>query len=434
MVEAVHLTHDLSQTRYTMDVKKKLVTRGVSHSRASGERPASRPRTPVAPPSTIKNTTATTTQRKAPGPAESSALWFDGPEYNALYTALKEQDFHGYDCVEKKPKGTDNKNCMLPAQSVGFMRQLPSALQCYSGFDKTKPGPSALTLGQAIQKLYMVRLRQNNELLPMTKMYPFEAGSGAKEPVDSKGAKRAGGTIWVGDVVDASHAPRLRAHRITAMVSIHPRDFRSHAHAGETLGQGRYLHLELDDSKEAKLADKLDTAFRFLEKHFQAGENILVSCIAGLSRSVAVVLDFIEGLETREGRRDIKNLSPDQRYSTLLEDRRDTFARMKRRRPRIKNDNFVHQLNVRTCKRCHGIEPRQPPPEGQKSVEHGAGAYLKEAVAMAFYIYHLRPTRYVVAAYEEAKRKASAGKATGRWQFPREVDVWFEQLKGSGAR
>lgn len=54
-----------------------------------------------------------------------------------------------------------------------------------------------------------------------------------------------------------------------------------------------YLHVKVKDDIEANIADHFDPAIRFMRRCRDNGCRCLVHCIAGVSRSVALVLAFL---------------------------------------------------------------------------------------------------------------------------------------------
>lgn len=293
-----------------------------------------------------------------------------------------------------------------------------------------------LTLGEAIQKLYVARLRESNRTLPMTKAY--EGGWTLNIPGGQLTTKA--GNIWLGDVMDSVNFRLLERSNITAMVSIHPQDFRSrgqemHGKNGESSPNSPirwHLQLELADSKEADMESEFEKVFEFIQRHVVEGHNVLVHCIAGLSRSVAVVQDFIQRIEVKQGRIDMTG-TPTENYLRMKRSRDATFRRLKTIRPGITEDNFKDQLDNSTMKIC-GLSPKHKPAAAasdQQSKEHGGGGYIGDAVATVFFFYHLRPTAQVIRLFEKrradhARKTKALGQALNGFSFSTPVIQWFE--------
>lgn len=376
--------------------------------------------------------------------------WLDGPDYSSLYREIKYQGFEGYKCIDVDMVQPSYR---IPDRSVGAVLQhieekYPKAALLegqhlgseYVGFSKSQllavsQRRQGLTLGEAVQKLYMSRLRETNRLLPMTKVY--EGGWTLKTP--GKEHPKPAGTVWLGDVVDSVNFGLLKQRNITAMVSIHPRDFRSmgqekHGKNGEVVLNSPvrwHLQLQLADSKEADLESELEAVFEFIRLHIFEGRNVLVHCIAGLSRSVAVVQDFIQRIEVKRGRVDMSGTAT-ERYLRMRKSRDATFQRLRMMRPGISEDNFRDQLDNSTMRIC-GLLPRPKPAAAskQKSKEHGGGGYMGDAIAMVFFFYKLRTTSKVLDIFEKrrtdhARKARELGQRQNGFLFPTEAIQWFQ--------
>lgn len=397
---------------------------------------------------------------RAPEPIEKGppgildrSPWLDGPDYQVLYEEIRHQSFDGYGCIEKDMV---RPNYRIPERSIraigkymdkGITEDGSSAepeldsTDCV-GFSKSEllgvvQGREGLTLGGAIQKLYMSRLHQSNRLLPMTKVYE---GGWALLPVPGKEHSKKAGTVWLGDVVDSVNIELLRANNITAMVSVHPHDFRSrgqdqHGRNGEIVSSSPirwHLQVRLADSKEADMESEFDMIFDFIQSHVLEGHNLLVHCIAGLSRSVAVVRDFIQRIEVQRGKTDMVGTAAEI-YSRIKESRDATFRRLKMIRPGITEDNFKDQLDNSTMKIC-GLPRQNRVVAGsrQKSKEHGGGGYIGDSVAMVFFFYRLRPTPKVIELFKQRRAdhdrmERVLGKRRNAFSFPVPLMEWFEE-------
>lgn len=386
-----------------------------------------------------------------PGTLESSP-WLDGPDYQVLYHEISHQNFDGYECIEKD---MIRPNYRLPNRSIRAIEQgmigddselgppieHPFDKDGCVGFSKSEllsvsQRPEGLTLGEAIQKIYMSRLYQSNRLLPMTKVY----AGGWTIPVSREHHSTKAGTVWLGDVVDSVNLELLRANNVTAMVSVHPLDFRSrgqaqHGRNGEVVSSSPirwHLQVRLADSREADMESEFDTIFDFIRVHVLEGRNVLVHCIAGLSRSVAVVRDFIQRIEVQRGKVDMTGTAA-ERYARMKESREATFTRLKTIRPGITEDNFGDQLDNSTMKTC-GL-PRQSrvvAGSRQKSKEHGGGGYIGDSVSMVFFFYRLRPTPKVIQLFEQrradhARMESVLGKKRNAFSFSVPLIEWFEE-------
>ena len=101
--------------------------------------------------------------------------------------------------------------------------------------------------------------------------------------------------LWIGAVSDAIDEEQLRAHGITTLVcvargllKVSPCPLNAHR------GSHRYALLSLVDSPEETLFTPiLEELFRFLDEALRTGGEILVFCVKGQSRSVAVVAAYL---------------------------------------------------------------------------------------------------------------------------------------------
>lgn len=378
--------------------------------------------------------------------------WFDGPDYQVLYEEVRHQAFDGYECIEKdmvRPNYRISERSIRAIEKYmdrGIAEVDPSAEHEFDpdycvGFSKSEllmvsQRREGLTLGEAIQRIYMSRLRQSNKLLPMTKVYE----GGWTLPVSGEQHTNKAGTVWLGDVVDSVNVDLLRAKNVTAMVSVHPHDFRSrgqdqHGSNGEVVSSSPirwHLQVRLADSKEADMESEFDMIFNFIRRHVLEGHSLLVHCIAGLSRSVAVVRDFIQRIEVQRGNIDMTGTAAES-YSRVKESRDETFKRLKVVRPGITEDNFKNQLDNSTLKIC-GLPRQSRTAAGsrQKSKEHGGGGYIGDSVAMVFFFYRLRPTPKVIELFEQrradhARMERVLGKRRNAFSFPVPLIEWFEE-------
>ena len=53
------------------------------------------------------------------------------------------------------------------------------------------------------------------------------------------------------------------------------------------------MYITIPDSPDADIMQYFDKTFDFIDKHISKGENVLVHCMAGISRSSTIVLNYI---------------------------------------------------------------------------------------------------------------------------------------------
>jgi protein-tyrosine phosphatase len=101
-----------------------------------------------------------------------------------------------------------------------------------------------------------------------------------------------------------------------------------------------FLYLYLHDSANENIDKYFDLSYDFIDKHVRKGENVLVHCYAGISRSTTLVLNYL--LRKAYSYNENKNIKP----TYML----DYFINLVRQnRPRIKpNPGFINQLENRS--------------------------------------------------------------------------------------
>ena len=114
------------------------------------------------------------------------------------------------------------------------------------------------------------------------------------------------GYVFLGGMNHALNDDTLREHNISAVISIHPQDLLAWHPTNASYGLRRFqisepscpvhyhLMIPLEDKSNADLLDYFDKTNEFLHSHLQEGRNVLVHCKSGRSRSVAVVIAYLQ--------------------------------------------------------------------------------------------------------------------------------------------
>ena len=102
-----------------------------------------------------------------------------------------------------------------------------------------------------------------------------------------------------------------------------------------------HYHIYIPDSPNFDIQQYFDSTYDFIKYHIERGDNVLIHCMAGISRSATIILNYIirSGYETY-----IVNMCPCKFVDNVLE-----FARSKRS---IINPNqgFMRQLVLSAIK------------------------------------------------------------------------------------
>ena len=101
------------------------------------------------------------------------------------------------------------------------------------------------------------------------------------------------------------------------------------------------MYITLPDSPSANIYQYLDNTYDFIENKISKGENVLVHCYAGISRSATIVLNYL--LRSFYQNRNNKNFTnPQEILQSVL-----NFVRQ--RRPIVNpNQGFLNQLLRKT--------------------------------------------------------------------------------------
>ena len=112
------------------------------------------------------------------------------------------------------------------------------------------------------------------------------------------------GRIYLGGMSHALNDELLEEKDIRAVITIHPRDLLAWDERDASYGLRRYctdgcpiqyhLMVPLEDSSNSNLIDHFDDTYDFIQEHLKKGHNILIHCKSGRSRSVAVLIAYLQ--------------------------------------------------------------------------------------------------------------------------------------------
>jgi Dual specificity phosphatase, catalytic domain len=112
------------------------------------------------------------------------------------------------------------------------------------------------------------------------------------------------GHIYLGGMSHALNDELLGEKAIRAVITIHPRDLLAWDERDASYGLRRYctdgcpvqyhLMVPLEDSSNSNLIDHFDDTYDFIHEHLKKGHNILIHCKSGRSRSVAVLIAYMQ--------------------------------------------------------------------------------------------------------------------------------------------
>lgn len=114
------------------------------------------------------------------------------------------------------------------------------------------------------------------------------------------------GRVFLGGMNHALNDDTLRDHDISAAISIHPQDLlawhptdpsyalRRFSSPTSPCSVKHHLMIPLEDKANADLMEYFGQTYHFMQANLRAGHNILVHCKSGRSRSVAVVIAYLQ--------------------------------------------------------------------------------------------------------------------------------------------
>ena len=142
--------------------------------------------------------------------------------------------------------------------------------------------------------------------------------------------------IFVSDYFSASSKEILKDANIKAVLTIDTMQKDSDLLEWQAMNDIASLFIFLPDIPNANISTFFDVSYVFIKQYVSRGENVLVHCRAGISRSVTLVMNFI--LRELCSRKDTGNLNSKQLVKHVL-------SRLRSYRPQANpNPGFITQL------------------------------------------------------------------------------------------
>lgn len=231
------------------------------------------------------------------------------------------------------------------------------------------------------------------------------------------------GRLFIGGMNDALNDDALARNRIAAAVSIHPKDLLAWDPADSSYGLRRFgtpgcavrhhLMVPLSDDAKENLVGWFPAVQAFLRDRLRAGDNVLVHCKSGRSRSVAVLVAHCQRRHWEVAVAP-QALPPDEALAAMREHRAGVVEAVQRaRRPvTLILDRFLPLLDLydlqlvghpgyeeerrRVFPERAGEDKKKAAGAAGGEAVRAVGAVLKLAVAIVFYKHGQRPLRSVV--------------------------------------
>ncbi|KAI7759819.1 hypothetical protein LZL87_009142 [Fusarium oxysporum] len=246
------------------------------------------------------------------------------------------------------------------------------------------------------------------------------------------------GSIFIGGMNHALNEDTLAKNDIQAVIAIHPKDSLAWDENNTSYGLQRFypdengmissivkfpLIIPLEDNANSNLIDYFDETNAFIERHSSEGRNILIHCKSGRSRSVAVLIAYLQqkfcsgkGIASMEDKTEAKEQMRIHRENvteTIRKQRLPVIVIMERfdellarydlqliEAPDYKSKNMnglpasalVEPKTLESSKQSELVATK-----GSKVVQtKGGAAVLKICVAAAFFKNNQKPTEAVV--------------------------------------
>ncbi|KAF4441422.1 dual specificity catalytic domain containing [Fusarium acutatum] len=243
------------------------------------------------------------------------------------------------------------------------------------------------------------------------------------------------GSIFIGGMNHALNEDILAKKDIQAVIAIHPKDSLAWDENNGSYGLQRFypdqngmtssvvkypLIIPLEDNANSNLMDHFDETNEFIKRHSSEGRNILIHCKSGRSRSVAVLIAYLQQkFSSEKGIASIKDRTVAKEQMRMHREEVTEAIRTQRLPVVVIMERFEELLVRYDLKliddleyKTNGLpafevmEPKNPKPGKQPELvakkeskvvqTKGGAAVLKICVAAAFFKNRQKPTEAVV--------------------------------------
>jgi len=223
------------------------------------------------------------------------------------------------------------------------------------------------------------------------------------------------GRVYIGGMSHALNDELLAENSISSVITIHPRDMLAWDERDASYGMRRYctpsspvqhhLMVPLEDSSNSNLIDHFNDTYEFIHEHLQKGNNMLIHCKSGRSRSVAVLIAYLQrkyydttispqGLDVddardkmRAYREDVTEVIRGQRLPVIIIMERFSALLQLYDLQLIGHPDYEREREL--------LFPQEVKVNGKVNVKGGA-AVLKICIAILFYEHNQKPLISVV--------------------------------------
>lgn len=108
--------------------------------------------------------------------------------------------------------------------------------------------------------------------------------------------------LYISNWIDSNNISLLEKNNIKAVITLETMlkpDFIVDYYKRNKID---FLYIHLQDHSSANISQYFDNTYDFIKKHINNGENVLVHCYAGISRSACIILNYLvrHFIESRE--------------------------------------------------------------------------------------------------------------------------------------